>query len=647
MISANKISLSFGGVSLFEDLSFMINPGDRVALIGKNGAGKSTLLKILAGELKTEKGEVSIKGEGTIGYLPQELPLPEGKTVMEETESAFEEIKLLEKKIEDYNTQLTTRTDYESDEYMQIITDLGEATSRFELIGGYNFHGQIEQVLKGLGFKEEDLDMPTESFSGGWRMRIELAKLLLQAPDILLLDEPTNHLDIESIMWIEGFLKNYQGSVILVSHDKTFLNNVTNRTIEIVLGTLYDQKLPYDKFLVWRDEVKEKQMQAFKNQEKEIKQTEELISKFRAKASKAAFAQSLIKKLDKMDRIEVDVTDNKTMKFKFPECVQPGKVVFEIDNLSKSYDDKQVIKNLNLRIHRGEKIAFVGQNGQGKTTLARLVLGELEHEGKIIEGHQVKIGYYAQEQHLTLDPEETVLDTIATSASDALRPKARDMLGSFLFSGDDVFKKVKVLSGGERGRLALCKLLLEPCNVLVMDEPTNHLDIQSKEVLKEALRRFDGTLLVVSHDRDFLQGMTNKVLEFKEGQINEHIGDVKEFLQARKVEDMRLLEKRSKEEKTTKKEVSSQQQDHQAKKEQEKLEKKLTNRISRIEEEIAAIDQKLAKEDAKLQDPEQFKKLSEDQAFYAAYEKLQEKKKSLEAEWEQKVEELETVSAKG
>lgn len=468
-------------------------------------------------------------------------------------------------------------------------------------------------------------------------MRIELAKILLLAPDVLLLDEPTNHLDIESILWLESFLQNYQGSVILVSHDKTFLNNVTNRTMEIVLGTMYDQKLPYDKFLVWREEVREKQIAAARNQEKEIKQTEELINKFRAKASKAAFAQSLIKKLDKMERIEVDVTDGKVMKFKFPDCVEPGKVVVDIEHATKSYAEKKVIEDFSIKIERGDKIAFVGQNGQGKTTLARMITGDLAHEGKIDLGHNVKLAYYAQEQHLSLDPETTVLDTIATSASDALQPKVRDMLGSFLFSGDDVFKKVKVLSGGERGRLALCKMLLEPSNVLVMDEPTNHLDIQSKEVLKNALKKFPGTLIVVSHDRDFLQGLTDKVLEFRDGQINEHIGDIKEFLGKRRIEDMRMLEKRAKEKQEKEKPISANQEAYHEKKEREKREKRLRNQISKLEQQIERQDAKLKEMDKELlENPE----ANKDMDLLEKYKQVQSKKQELEAEWEQKVEEL-------
>lgn len=615
-----------------------------MGLIGRNGAGKSTLLKVLSGDLKPDQGEIALTGDALVGYLPQDLPLPEGKSVMEETESAFEEIKTLEARIEKINQEIVERTDYESDGYMDLLNELHDANTRFDMIGGHSFHARIEQVLKGLGFRDEDMDKPTETFSGGWRMRIELAKLLLQSPDVLLLDEPTNHLDIESIIWLETFLIQYPGAVILVSHDKTFLNKVTNRTIEVVLGRIYDQKLPYSKFLIWRADVQEKQMAAAKNQEKEIKQTEELIEKFRAKASKAAFAQSLIKKLEKTERIEVDVQDNRAMNFRFAESDPSGKVPVIFNSVGKSFGDKKVFSGVDFEIERGQKVAFVGQNGQGKTTLARMLVGEIQGEGGIEIGYNVKMSYYAQEQHKELDPEQTVLETIESIAPDALRPKVRDLLGAFLFSGDTVFKKVKVLSGGERGRLALCKLLMKPSNFLVMDEPTNHLDINSKEVLKQALAKFSGTLVVVSHDRDFLQGLTEKVFEFRGGKVNQHLGDIDEFLRKRKAEDFRSFElsgQNKKESKNSAKAKNNGKSD-QEKRTQEKEVKRLTKKVERLESKIAELEGELAALDAKLQDPNQFKELSENPDFYTKYEELKSEKEKAEADWGNLIEELET-----
>ena len=440
--------------------------------------------------------------------------------VLEESYEAFKEIKDLEAKMEDVNTQLAERTDYESESYHQLMIDLNEIQHAYEIIGGYSYQGETEKILQGLGFKRDDFDKLTDTFSGGWRMRIELAKLLLQNNDILLLDEPTNHLDIESIIWLESFLKNYSGAVVIVSHDKMFLDNVTNRTIEISLGRIYDYPKPYSKFLILRQEIKTQQLASHKNQQKQIEQTEKLIEKFRAKASKATMAQSLIKKLDKIDRIEVDEDDNSVMTLNFPVSVTPGKVVVEAEHISKRYDDNQVLTDVNLMIERDSKTAFVGQNGQGKSTLAKIIVGEIKHEGHLKLGHNVQIGYFAQNQAEYLDGSKTVLDTMIDAANETNRSKVRDILGSFLFRGDEVEKYVRVLSGGERNRLALAKLMLQPINVLIMDEPTNHLDIKSKNVLKEALKKYEGTLVLVSHDRDFLQGLTNKVYEFKDQKIN-------------------------------------------------------------------------------------------------------------------------------
>ncbi|MDC3182459.1 ATP-binding cassette domain-containing protein, partial [Flavobacteriaceae bacterium] len=520
MLNIHNLSVSFSGEYLFKEISFKLISGDRVGLIGKNGAGKSTLLKLLSKETEMDSGSIAYEKDLRIGFLKQDIDFDKGRTVLEEAYQAFSEIKILEERQNEINTQLSERTDYESDSYLELINDLSDVNDRYELIGGYNYQGQTEKILQGLGFKRDDFHKSTDTFSGGWRMRIELAKLLLQSNDLLLLDEPTNHLDIESIIWLENFLKSFLGAVVIVSHDKMFLNNVTNRTIDISLGRIYDFNKPYSKYLVLREEIKSQQISAQKNQEKHIQHTEKLIQKFKAKASKASMAQSLMKKIEKIDRIEVDQDDNSVMKLNFNISINPGKVVAEIENLSKSYDDNNVLSNVNLLIERKSKIAFVGQNGQGKSTLAKIMVGELTpSSGNSKLGHNVQIGYFAQNQAEYLDGSKTVLQTMIDSANETNRSKVRDVLGSFLFKGDDVEKYVRVLSGGERNRLALAKLLLQPFNVLVMDEPTNHLDIKSKSVLKQALVKFDGTLILVSHDRDFLQDLTNKVYEFKSQNI--------------------------------------------------------------------------------------------------------------------------------
>ena len=597
MLNIHNLSVSFGGEYLFQEITFRLGAGDRVGLIGKNGAGKSTMLKILAREQEYDEGQIARDKELNIGFLKQDIDFEQGRTVLEEAQQAFEEIKKLEKQIDDINHQLATRTDYESESYTQLIQDLSEITHTYEIIGGYNYEGDTEKVLLGLGFQREQFDKLTETFSGGWRMRIELAKLLLQDNDILLLDEPTNHLDIESIIWLENFLNNYSGCVVIVSHDKMFLDNVTNRTIEISLGQIYDFNKPYSKYLVLREELREQQLAAQKNQQKEIETTEKLIEKFRAKASKASMAQSLIKKLDKINRIEVDEDDNAVMNVSFPLSIQPGKVVIEAENIGKAYGDNQVLKGIDLLIERGSKIAFVGQNGQGKTTLAKIIIDEISHEGNLKLGHNVQLGYFAQNQADYLDGEKTVHEIMIDAANEKNRSKVRDMLGSFLFRGDEVDKKVKVLSGGERNRLALCKLMLQPFNVLIMDEPTNHLDIKSKNVLKEALNRFEGTLLIVSHDRDFLQGLTNKVYEFKDTKIKEYLGDINYFLEQRKLEDMRSVEKKEKAAKVQKDAAGS--TNKKAYKDQKKV-KSLKNKLSNTESKITKLEKDLEARDMEL-----------------------------------------------
>ena len=627
MLNIHNLSVSFGGEYLFEEISFRLNGGDRVGLIGKNGAGKSTLLKLLSKDMPLDSGTIAMEKNIKIGFLRQDIDFEQGRTVLDEAYQAFEEIKDLEAQLDHINHQLAERTDYESEGYNQLIIDLSDITHRYEILGGYNYQGDTEKILLGLGFRREDFDNKTDTFSGGWRMRIELAKLLLQNNDVLLLDEPTNHLDIESIIWLEQFLKNYSGAVVIVSHDKMFLDNVTNRTIEISLGRIYDYNKPYSKFLKLRGEIKEQQLNAQKNQEKEIQQAERLIEKFRAKSTKASMAQSLIKKLDKMERIEVDQDDNAVMNLRFPVSITPGKVIAEIDQLSKSYGEKDVLKNINLLLERDSKTAFVGQNGQGKSTLAKIMVGELEHTGKMKLGHNVQIGYFAQNQAEYLDGKKTVLDTMIDAANEKNRSKVRDVLGSFLFRGDEVEKYVKVLSGGERNRLALAKMLLQPFNVLVMDEPTNHLDIQSKNVLKQALRNFDGTLVVVSHDRDFLQGLTNKVYEFKDRKIKEYLGDINFYLDERKAADFRAIEKKQEIEKKTV--TKSSGIDF---KDQKKL-KSLKNRLSSIESDIASLEKEIAEIDHKLL--MDYDATIAESGFFDAYQK---KKKDLEVlmqRWEE------------
>ncbi|MCQ0112902.1 ABC-F family ATP-binding cassette domain-containing protein [Zhouia amylolytica] len=633
MLNVHNLSVSFGGEVLFDEVSFRLSPGDRAGLIGKNGAGKSTMLKLLSKETEADTGVIATDKEVKIGFLKQDIDFVKGRTVLEEAYQAFEEIKGLELKMDEINHQLATRTDYDSEGYNQLMIDLNDITHRYEVLGGYNYQGNTEKVLQGLGFKRDDFDKLTDSFSGGWRMRIELAKLLLQDNDVLLLDEPTNHLDIESIIWLEQFLNAYSGAVVIVSHDKMFLDNVTNRTIEISLGKIYDYPKPYSKYLKLRAEMREQQMNAQKNQEKQIQQTEKLIEKFRAKASKASMAQSLIKKLDKIDRIEVDEEDNAVMNVRFPVSIQPGKVVLEADKAAKSYGDKEVLKNINLLVERGSKTAFVGQNGQGKTTLAKMIVGEIPYAGTLKLGHNVQLGYFAQNQADYLDGEKTVLDTMLDAATDNNRAKVRDMLGSFLFRGDDVDKKVKVLSGGERNRLALCKMLLHPFNVLVMDEPTNHLDIKSKNVLKGALQNFEGTLILVSHDRDFLQGLTNKVYEFRNKNIKEYLGDINFYLDQRKVEDFREIEKRDKV-KEEKKESSGAI----SYEDQKKL-KSLKNKLSKVESQISELEKALEKADLKL--AENYDELSEDTVFFENYSKKKADLERLMQDWENISEELE------
>ena len=626
MLSVQNMTVSFGGESLFSDISFRLATGDRVGLVGKNGAGKSTLLHLIAKDQEPISGSISKEKDIRLGFLRQDIDFKKGRTVIEEAYQAFEEIKQLEALTEQINEALVTRTDYETTSYNELIIALNDATERYELIGGYNYQGTTERILQGLGFQATDFDKKTDTFSGGWRMRIELAKLLLQDNDILLLDEPTNHLDIESIIWLEEFLIKYRGAVVLVSHDKMFLDNTSNRTIEIVAGRIYDYKKPFSAYLLLREEIMTQQRAAQKNQAKEIEQTEKLIERFRAKASKATMAQSLIKKLDKIERIEVDEDDNSVMTLKFPVSTTPGKVVVEATQITKDYGDLQVLQHIDLMVDRGSKIAFVGQNGQGKSTLAKIIVGDLEAKGDIKLGHNVQIGYFAQNQAEYLDGNKTVLDTMIDAANETNRSKVRDILGSFLFRGDAAEKYVKVLSGGERNRLALAKLLLHPLNVLIMDEPTNHLDIKSKNVLKTALQQFEGTLILVSHDRDFLQGLTSTVYEFKDQKLKQYLGDIDFYLEQRQVENLREVEKRT-QTKTPQKAAAPKQTY-----EEQKQLKSLNNRLSKAEASIATLEKDIKAIDLEME-------LNYDQTvakpgFFESYQAKKDKLDQLMSEWE-------------
>ncbi len=635
MVSINGVTVSFGGYNLFDNVSFLINPKDRIGLAGKNGAGKSTMLKILAGYQTPTKGEVSRPKDCKIGYLPQDMTHQHGRTVYEETESAFEEIKILQAKLNDINHQLETRTDYESDAYMDLIHDLTDINERLNIIGADNTEEEIEKVLIGLGFQRKQFHMQTSEFSGGWRMRIELAKLLLQKPDVLMLDEPTNHLDIEAIQWLEDFMDVFSGAVILISHDKTFLDTVTKRTIEIVNQKIYDYKTNYSHYLVLRQERKQQQENAQKNQQKMIDQTEVLIDKFRAKASKSAMAQSLIKKLDRLDRVEVDDMDTASVRFRFPPPAHSGKIVITATEAGKSYGDKHIFSGANFIITKGEKIGLVGRNGEGKSTMMKMIADKIKYDGEIQLGHSVLMGYFEQDQEEKVDLDKTVFETIDELAVGDVRRQVRSLLGSFLFGGDDIDKKVKVLSGGERGRLALCKLLLEPYNLLLLDEPTNHLDIKSKEVLKQSLIDYEGTLVMVSHDRDFMTGLCDRLFEFRDGHLKEYLCDIKEFMEIRKVERLNELDL----DKSGVKAVPVVEKKQAAVSDFEAQEKKkqlaqLQTQIKKSEEEIERLESEIKKLDTKLSVPETYEALSKDPNFFNSYNKL---KKDLETEmqkWE-------------
>jgi ATP-binding cassette subfamily F protein 3 len=645
MISVDQLVVSFGGFELLKKISFLITPKDRIGLAGKNGAGKSTLLKIIAGQQAPSEGSVVVPKDIRVGYLPQHMTVADNHSVFEETKKAFDEILHIKKKIDHINHQISTREDYESDEYMELITQVTEMNDRFQMVGGSNFEADIEQTLTGLGFKRSDFSRATSEFSGGWRMRIELAKILLKKPDVFLLDEPTNHLDIESIQWLEDFLKGYAGAVVLVSHDRAFLDAVTNRTIEISLGRIYDYKANYSRYLVLREEHRETQLASFKNQQKMIDDTEKFIERFRYKASKSVQVQSRAKMLDKLDRIEIEEEDNSRLNIRFQPPERSGTIVAECKHLTKKYGDLLVLDDIHLMIERGEKVAFVGKNGEGKTTLARIILNELEYQGLMKLGHNVKIGYFAQDQAQRLDESLSVLETIDQIAVGDVRTKIRDILGAFMFSGEDVDKKVKVLSGGERSRLAMIRLMLEPVNFLVMDEPTNHLDMRSKEILKQALARYEGTVLVVSHDREFLDGLVNCIYEFKDRKIKQHLGGIYEFLKRKKMESMKELEMKTKTSPGSEKKGKPQQPEtklsYEERKEVNKNISRLEKQIEQAEQEITELEDKIEELDKKMAKPEAIN----DHAIFEQYDQLKAKLEQVIRSWEENLEEHESLKS--
>jgi len=644
MISVDQLVVSFGGFELFKGISLLVSPRDRIGLVGKNGAGKSTLLKILAGHQQPNEGVVSVPSDVRLGYLPQHMEVFDGRTVFEEAVTSFEEILNLERRIEELNQQISTRTDYESAEYHRLLDHVTEFNERFHMLGGNNFEAEVERTLIGLGFKRTDFIRQTSEFSGGWRMRIELAKILLKRPDVFLLDEPTNHLDIESIQWLEDFLRTYNGAVVLVSHDRAFLDAITNRTIEITLGRTYDFKANYSKYLVLRKELKEQQMAAYINQQKMIADTEEFIARFRYQATKAIQVQSRIKALERLERLEVDDEDNSALRIKFPPALRSGTVVAEVRGLTKNYGKLNVLKEIDLTIERGEKVAFVGKNGEGKTTLARIIMNELEYKGEMKLGHNVKIGYYAQNQALLLDPDLTVFETIDRIAVGEIRTKIRNILGGFMFSGEDADKKVRVLSGGERSRLAMVKLMLEPVNLLVLDEPTNHLDIRSKEILKQALVDYDGTVIVVSHDREFLDGLVNCVYEFKDKKVKQHLGGIYDFLRRKKIESMKELEKKDAPLNQAVKTQKAEEIEKISFEERKEINKNITRfekSIEKNEQEISGLEQKIAEMDKVLAVTN-----GSDQEIFKKYERLKKELEQKMYEWEILHEQLEELTAK-
>ena len=651
MISIEGLTVEFGGFTLLDSLSFVINRKDRIALVGKNGAGKTTLMKIIAGLQAPTRGNVSIPKDMTVGYLPQQMQLTDTCTVMEEAERAFEHIHKVEEEIQRLNRELSERTDYDSEAFHQLIDRVTILTEQFQMMGGANYQAELERTLVGLGFVREDFKRPTSEFSGGWRMRIELAKLLLQRPDVLLLDEPTNHLDIESIQWLENFIAVHSNAVMLVSHDRAFINNTTQRTLEIELGRIYDYKVKFDEYVILRRERREQQLRAFENQQKMLADTEAFIERFRYKASKAIQVQSRIKQLDKIERIEVDEEDHSMLRLKFPPSPRSGSYPVIIDSLAKRYGEHTVFEGATFTINRGDKVAFVGKNGEGKTTLLKCIMNEItDYTGELTIGYNVKIGYFAQNQAQLLNENKTVFETIDYSAKGDIRTKIRDILGAFMFGGEASDKKVSVLSGGEKNRLAMIQLLLEPVNLLILDEPTNHLDMRSKDVLKNALQEFDGTVIVASHDRDFLDGLVEKVYEFGNKRIREHLCGIYEFLAYKKIENLRELERKTPpvnsqnnaftDDKNIREDIKtppSSKQSYEEQKEQARRSRKLEKAVTEAEEKITALESQIAVLEAKMTKPE----YAADASLYTNHDKLKNDLSEAMNEWERATEEFE------
>ncbi len=627
--------MQFTGEDLFTDISFMIREKDRIGLVGKNGAGKTTLIRLLCGLEQPYKGDVIMSDDVTIGYLPQEKNVHSTKTVLDEAMTAFEEYYEIERQLAKLQDELSNREDYESASYQRLCEKMSHLNERLAIMGGHSIEGEAEQILIGLGFDHNDMNRQMNEFSNGWQMRVELAKILLRKPKLLLLDEPTNHLDIESIQWLEGFLKNYYGSIFMVSHDRAFLDHITIRTIEISCGKIYDYKCSYSEFIERREERIDIQKAAYDNQQREIKEIEAFIERFRYKATKAKQVQSRVKQLEKMDVVQIDDQDKSAMHFKFPPAPHSGKVTLELNNVSKSYGEKNILNNISLLIPRGEKIAFVGRNGEGKSTLSKIIAGVLDYEGELKLGHEVQIGYYAQNQQDMLDPEKTVFETLDDVATGDMRVKVKSLLGAFLFSGEAIEKKVKVLSGGEKARLSLAKMLLFPTNLLILDEPTNHLDMLSKDILKSALLQFDGTLIIVSHDRDFLQGLTNKVYEFRKPNIKEYIGDIYDFLEEKKMKELDDLNKKQKSQPATENTVSQGKLDYELKKQNDREAKRIEREIKKLEEQIEAVENELAEMDAIMSSPDEHPEVNLDNAWYNLYGEKKNKLQALMEQWEE------------
>lgn len=647
MVSVQHLSMHFTGEDLFTNISFLIREKDRIGLVGRNGAGKTTLLRLICGLLPPHKGDVVIPEDISIGYLPQEMELKSGKTVFDEALTAFDEIHKLEQQLARVNRQVSERTDYESDEYAKLLESMSALNERLALMGSGKMEAETERVLIGLGFEREELNRPMHTFSNGWQMRVELAKILLRQPSLLLLDEPTNHLDIESIQWVESFLQQYYGAIVMVSHDRAFLDNITKRTIEISQGKVYDYKGSYSDYVLMRETRIETQQAAYHNQQREVREIERFIERFRYKNTKAKQVQSRVKKLEKMDEVVVDEMDKTAIHFRFPPAPHSGKISVEINGLSKSYGSLQVLNSIDLTVLRGDRIAFVGRNGEGKSTLSKIIAGVLDYQGDLKLGHQVQVGYYAQNQHDMLDNNKTVFETLDEVATGEIRSRIKSLLGSFLFSGESIDKKVKVLSGGEKSRLSLARLLLDPVNLLVLDEPTNHLDMQSKDILKNALLQYDGTLIIVSHDRDFLQGLTNKVYEFKKPRIREYLGDIYAFLESRKIEELKQLEMQSA---MRKKEaddagVSQSKTNYKKRKQIDRDIRKTEREIAAIEAEISRLENEIAEADEILANPEAHQEDVIDDTWYRNYDKLKSTLQTLLQDWEKKQLENEKMKA--